>query len=307
MDLNGHVLRSAQRLGPDTSVDEAMALVFRAAQEQWLKAVPAACTPRNAEGIHQLRVSLRRLRSGLSLLRRHIPQSQRRALDAELKWLLDALGPARDLDVFQHELLMPLSNKKSTKHLQVLIPAVAAARAAAQRKALAALTSNRHRKLLDDVAVWVETRRWRSGRVIKAPLAKPIGPVVRKLLNKQLGKALKQTGRIKKLSVEDLHDLHIDLKRIRYGIGHFKTALPKRTQKLARILTGLQDQLGHLNDAANVAEIAARLAKTASTARDRQRILSAGEKLAAYYSKTAADAWPDIKPRCKALRKFEAI
>ena len=54
----------------------------------------------DAEGIHQMRVAVRRLRAVLSTFARLLPPEPRRWASDELRWLADALGEARDLDVF---------------------------------------------------------------------------------------------------------------------------------------------------------------------------------------------------------------
>ena len=56
-------------LRPDDSVDEAMAAIFENCFQQWLANQAAAIDGRDPEGVHQMRVALRRLRSALSVFR----------------------------------------------------------------------------------------------------------------------------------------------------------------------------------------------------------------------------------------------
>ena len=53
----------------------------------------------DAEGVHQLRVSARRLRSELQAMRRVLPRDPWRDLSDDLKWMGTVLGRLRDLDV----------------------------------------------------------------------------------------------------------------------------------------------------------------------------------------------------------------
>ena len=59
------------------------------------------------DGIHQMRVAVRRLRAVLSAFRKMLPSEQRRWASAELRWLADALGEARNLDVFEGAVIRP--------------------------------------------------------------------------------------------------------------------------------------------------------------------------------------------------------
>jgi inorganic triphosphatase YgiF len=63
--------RRPRKLGLDPSValDEAFAAILRSCFLHLLQSLPAAEDGRNSEGVHQLRVSLRRLRSALDLMR----------------------------------------------------------------------------------------------------------------------------------------------------------------------------------------------------------------------------------------------
>jgi len=58
-----------------------------------------------AEGIHQMRVAVRRWRATLSAMAPLMLDAPRRKASNELKWIADALGEARNLDVFSSALL----------------------------------------------------------------------------------------------------------------------------------------------------------------------------------------------------------
>jgi triphosphatase len=62
----------------------------------------------DAEGIHQMRVGLRRLRAALSLFKPLIESAETESIKTELKWLTDELAPARDFDVLVTEGIEPL-------------------------------------------------------------------------------------------------------------------------------------------------------------------------------------------------------
>src|SRR5262249_46962939 len=61
-----------------------------------------------AEGFHQMRVALRRLRSVLSGVKTMLPLEHYQWLREELKWLASSLGSARNWDVFATQLVAPV-------------------------------------------------------------------------------------------------------------------------------------------------------------------------------------------------------
>ena len=61
----------------------------------------------DAEGIHQMRVSVRRWRATLSALAPFMPEGSRRSASNESRWVADALSAARNLDVFASAMLAP--------------------------------------------------------------------------------------------------------------------------------------------------------------------------------------------------------
>ena len=66
----------------------------------------------NDEGIHQMRVALRRLRSAFSLFDDVIASGDAKALKDEVRWLTDRLGPARDWDILHHRFFQPYAEKR---------------------------------------------------------------------------------------------------------------------------------------------------------------------------------------------------
>ena len=95
-------------LAKNASVDDAVAVVFAACLRHWTANEAAALSGLDPEGVHEMRVALRRIRAALSDFREIIPVAQVAWLKRETKWLLTSLGTARDWDVFLSELLAPV-------------------------------------------------------------------------------------------------------------------------------------------------------------------------------------------------------
>ena len=81
-------------------VDDVVACLLAGCQAHLQANQPAAEEAGAPDGVHQMRVALRRLRTALSLLRREIPSATMRELGGEAKWAASQLGAARGWDVF---------------------------------------------------------------------------------------------------------------------------------------------------------------------------------------------------------------
>ena len=65
----------------------------------------------DTEGVHQMRVAFRRMRSALVTFRTAVPQELTRTWSEEMRWLAGQFGDARDLDVFIDEALGAVTGK----------------------------------------------------------------------------------------------------------------------------------------------------------------------------------------------------
>ena len=88
------------RLDPSIPLDDAFATILRSCLHHLLDSLPAAEDGRNPEGIHQLRVSLRRLRSALDLMRSVGSLSKLESLRSEARSLAQNVSAARDWEHF---------------------------------------------------------------------------------------------------------------------------------------------------------------------------------------------------------------
>jgi len=248
-------------LDPELTVAEAFRRIGRACLGHWLANEPAAADGRDVEGVHQLRVALRRLRSAFSLFRAVLPEAERARLVAELRWLLGELGPARDRDVLAHDLLPPLRGSGVLEaELAALEEALARGRPGLYERLRAALASRRYADLVLDLAIWLELERFReqASPEARAILEGPILPFARDALERRWRKAKKRGRKFAALDAEERHALRIAIKKLRYGLDFFAALWPgTATRKFARRLAELQDRLGHLNDV-RVAEDLAR-------------------------------------------------
>jgi len=203
-----------------------------------------------SEGVHQMRVAIRRLRSALRLFAAWLPVRAAQTLSHELRWLGRELGRARDLDVFAGELRGPLAARQpEDPGLAALQTAAETARAEAYDAVRSALRSQRYTLLVLQLGRFAEGASPRRGQL--ATLRMPARRVVAPLLRKRALRMQKLGKRLDRLSTRELHRLRIRTKRLRYaieGVGPLFGA--KEAARSARRLAGLQDALGRLNDLA---------------------------------------------------------
>jgi inorganic triphosphatase YgiF len=248
------------RLDPQVTLDEAFATILRSCFLHLLQSLPAAEDGRNPEGVHQLRVSLRRLRSALDLMRSVGALSNLDALCSEAKWLAENLSAARDWDVFQLDTLPTIAKAcPSVAGFDALGRAAAKCQSDAYFKAHHALDDRRCAVLLIGLGGWIETRGWRNDVAAEdlGQLSEPAVNFAQRVLSAQYAKVLKRGRRFKSLPAEGLHRVRLATKRLRY-LSEFLLPLyedRKSARRFARRLAGLQEELGAFNDMAVTASL----------------------------------------------------
>jgi triphosphatase len=115
------------------------------------------------EGIHQMRVAVRRLRSVLTAVKPMLPVEHHRWASEELKWLAHSLAPARSWDVFVGDLLRTVSDALSNRpELQQLVRAADQCNRAALDDATQTILSERYTGAMLRLLQWFTVRGWRN-------------------------------------------------------------------------------------------------------------------------------------------------
>lgn len=208
------------------------------------------------EGVHQMRVALRRLRSCLSLHKDVLPEMKESELSRELKWISLILGVARDWDVFNLTLQeMQQHSTASQLILQDLQTIVTNARMNAYTAVRDALRSPRYSRLLLLLGKWITQRGWRQelNSAVIIQLEQPVIGFANRVLQTQYAYVCKRGKQLQQLDATKLHEFRIAIKKISYGSRFFASLYPvKGVKRYVKKLSLLQDELGILNDA-NVA------------------------------------------------------
>jgi triphosphatase len=235
----------------------------------------AAVRGGDPEGIHQMRVGLRRLRAALSLFKELLQGSDFRKLKLELVWLTEQLGPARDYDVLVSKTLAPLrSSHRDEEEFAALENDLGNHRKAALAAAKAAVESERFRGLLLDIALWLFDGEWRNNEdALETSLRKqPIEPFAKQELARRMRKIAKRVRKLTTMEPRRRHKLRIAVKKVRYARELFESVRPdgrgRRTSRtIDRALKSLQSALGSLNDMTVHSRLAHGLARINSATR----------------------------------------
>lgn len=203
------------------------------------------------EVVHQLRVGLRRLRSLLTTFKEASSDARTPAIKAELRWLTAELDSARNLDVLlRGDYRAALAQKEVAEGLKGLGSRLRAARRLAYARAATAVESERYRRLLLDLLIWIEAGPWTSAPECAAARDRRIDKFARGQLAKRRRKIVKRGRRLDALDVEARHKLRIDAKKLRYAADEFEGLFgrPSRAKAFIGALKEVQEALGELND-----------------------------------------------------------
>lgn len=272
---------AALDLRPGMSAETALQRIGRACLDHMLRNEDAALAG-NPEGIHQMRVAVRRLRAILSAFAPLLPREPRRWASIELRWFADILGDTRNLDVFASGLVRPARAALSpSSEFDPLGLAVARRRRVAHKEVVKAISSSRYTEAMLALLRWFDGREWRASSD-DGVLDRPIEEIAPMLLERCRQKVEKRSRDFVGQSARQRHQLRIALKKLRYtaelfgnlydgsGFRHF-------VQRLKR----LQDDLGDINDVRVGRGIITSLSRPGS----RSRVARAGRRILAWHKR----------------------
>ncbi len=240
-------------LSPDCDAGLAFQAVARACLRQITTNAERLRYRASPEVIHQLRVGLRRLRSLITSFKQVVADARLPAIKAELKWLTGELDAARNLDVLLHgDYRAAVVQKDDAEGLKGLGVRLRGARRMAYVRAAGAVESERSRRLLLDLLIWIETGPWTIAEKTAANRERPIRRFAADELSSRSRKIAKRGRRLRELDPLARHKLRIEAKKLRYAADAFAGLYqrPKRARAFIGALKEVQDALGDLNDIA---------------------------------------------------------
>jgi inorganic triphosphatase YgiF len=280
-------------LDPTMSVEAALQEIGRACLAHLLHN-EAAALAMQPEGVHQMRVAARRVRSAVSAFRKLLPAAGRHRISDELGWFVDILGGARNLDVFATELLLP--TRAALVHeagIDDLAAALDRERSAAYQRLERAVQSERYAASMLRVSHWFEARGWRDGSARRSTLlTSPISELAPHLLDRRWRGVRKRSKRFDRLTATRRHKLRITAKKLRYTMELLGSLFNQADlQDFMKRLKRLQDDLGYANDVRVAHHI---LPKLCAGAR-RGPVARAGARLLEWHEQALAEAEPRLR------------
>ncbi len=269
---------------------------------------PRAWEGLDPEGVHKMRVAIRRARTVLKEFRKALPAAERDHLNAELRWLLKQLGHVRDADVCE----AAIEHYRAGLHgdpVEILAPFESHLRRTtlgAQVDLVAALSSDRYRALIDEYERFLEAQA--TGKREKNA-RRSIARCEDKLVHKVFAKMQRKADEITETSpAAKLHRLRLLAKRLRYLLEFFRVARPRKWRKPIAALSTMQDELGEHQDAIVARERLTNFAESIALLEENRRLLLAMGRLtqqeedrAARYRKKFPALWATFEESIEPL------
>ena len=274
---------------------EAFAAIFRSAAKQIIHNRTVVLETDQAEGAHQLRVGLTRLRAAHRALKPLLDTPAFHQLEDDARATARAAGELRDADVLIEDIFAPVAGSvPDEKGFNELLHALQAYRAAKQDSARRCLQGENWSRLLLSLALWpamLET----DG----VSLSQPVEDYAKKALKKRWKKVAKLGRGIDRLEPAEKHKMRRSLKKLRYMTEFFAPLFPGNEVKpFVKQLKTLQDVFGYVNDvrmAEQLRTIAAERGEGPDCA------VAAGIVLGTHEEK-AAETWTHAKQEWRRLK-----
>ena len=243
----------------------------------------AAAAAGHAEGVHQMRVAVRYLRTALTLFQPFLEPHVVAGFVVALRELGRTLGGARDWDVFCTEALTLAFEEFHVHYKYLLEQAAAAKRAEAYRAVIAEFADKRISGLVLGLSSLVFDDELLCRH---AGMRQSLRHVAPDFLDRLARKAAKRGRHLARREVAELHALRKSMKKLRYGAEYFSGLYPREEARpYLKACKRLQTILGQLNDA----NTATALAEALHSDHQNELIPPAGE-LAAWSSARRAEA-----------------
>jgi inorganic triphosphatase YgiF len=287
---------------PDISGASAFTCIIRSILSH-LVANVAPARLGDAEGVHQLRVAIRRMRAALLLFR---PLLQPRTADrfrAEFQRVGRVFGDARDWDVFTLETLRAAAAERmETGWIDLLRERAELRRSGAHAGLRRELEGPAFTGVLLGLSGWIEDAGRDPAVLGSARLQEPVRELAPDLLQRIAGKVDRRGRGLENAPREALHELRKAIKKLRYSL-EFLGPLYARKDVHAMIgpCKDLQEWLGAVNDAAVTPALAEQLTQ------GRAELAPAVGALAAWVEKRGQKALLRVPRVWRKLREAEGF
>lgn len=238
-------------LRPDLQSDRAMRMILRYLIDVMKSNESGIKADIDTEFLHDFRVSSRRIRSALALIKGVFPKARSDQFRQDFSILGKTTNRLRDLDVYllkkdQYRAFLP---QHTVAGLDPFFRDLAEERGAELIKVKKFLSSSTYRGLIARWDEYIESEvAYPAEEAKNARL--PVLELAQKFIFRRYKKVIRDGKRIQDDSPdEQLHRLRIDCKRLRYLLEFFTSLFPREdVLLLIGQLKKLQDNLGEFND-----------------------------------------------------------
>jgi CHAD domain-containing protein/DNA-binding NarL/FixJ family response regulator len=234
------------------TVAEAARKVLRYQFAQMLAHEEGTKLGEDIEELHDMRVPVRRMRVAFEIFYESFDPKAIKPHIKGLRRIGRVLGRVRDLDVFMEKAdhyldTIPEENRIG---LDPLFEAWQSQREQERMRMMAFLESDKYRSFLHNFNTFVSTP---GAGVSKGTHDYHIPHIVRHaapiMINNRLGTVRAYDEILGTATIEQLHELRIEFKKLRYVTEFFREVLGAESKAIINEIKGVQDHLGDLNDA----------------------------------------------------------
>jgi triphosphatase len=245
---------------PFMSVGEVAFAVLRRQFAEMRAHEPGTRLGEDPEELHDARVATRRMRAAIKVFEGVLPE-RAKWFREELRWVANALGEVRDLDVQMGRIQAwkEEADEEGSGFLGKVLDLMKRRRAEARENMLRVLDSGRYERFESSFAEMLR-RGPGAGQELAQndggdPGREPVTDAAPPLISGRYRKWRKAARRLdENSSSEAFHDLRKKGKRLRYALEFVSEVYGEQVQKLVKPLKALQDDLGDHQDAIVVAE-----------------------------------------------------
>jgi inorganic triphosphatase YgiF len=242
------------------TVDEAIGTIITACIDQFVANWPVFEHGTPDAAIHQMRISMRRLRSALALFNRRFPCREFVAMRAEAKRLATSMGPARNWDVFAALLRDgPVEAFPGETGFEQVLAATAEQQRAGYATVAQVLADPATTRFVLSALEFVARRGWRNALTSTdlPRLGEPMPRFAAESLRRLHRRVRKRGRHLLEQAAAGRHDVRVVLKNLRYATDFFGHLFENQGQvrSYAHACSDLQDTLGAYNDTIMVTDL----------------------------------------------------
>ena len=237
---------------PGDTLAEAGRKVMRFHFAYMLKKEPGTRLGEDIEALHDMRVATRRLRAAFEVFQ---PAFEPNVLKNHLKGLRAtgrALGEVRDLDVFMEKAGHYLGTLETDHQhdLDLLLDSWRGQRDEARKRMLAYLDSQAYDEFKHQFNIFLNSPGAGERNIrMDQPTPTLVCELAPVLIYTRFSEVRAFNPILADATIEQLHALRIEFKKLRYTVEFFREVLGKTAQDVIADIKRVQDHLGDLNDA----------------------------------------------------------